>query len=463
MDPELLDEIGVELPYAISDAVNQCRGLLSNVPTQIIGMNRNLSTLQFNSVAFNPTNPEQLIGGTQDNSTFENLNDGTNNWHATLYFADGGESGFDAVDSNLKFLMTQNSSLYVSLGGSGFDNWILATAQLSRSDESRGFYAPGLADPVESKTIFVGQESIWRTKTFGAGERMLNEFKAACSIRAVFIEDGDFLSCGDLEPTGGLNGAPTELSDLTSFAYGFDRQRGRFDYIKSIARASGDNDTLWASNRGGRLFITKNANTANVDEVRYTRVDTLADNDPERTIASITVDPNDPNHAYIVYGGYSENTPNEPGHIFSVRVHQDPMTGEIVDATFISLDGEGCNDFSTPQQGALCDIALNDVAYDPYTGDLYVSTDYGVFMEQGGNNVINWKLAAKGMPALPTPGLTTASEARILYAATFGLGAHKLPLSNNANKKCIMPLQNASAEMVNEQDKLRKKLVKCNK
>ncbi len=76
------------------------------------------------------------------------------------------------------------------------------------------------------------------------------------------------------------------------------------------------------------------------------------------------------------------------------------------------------------------DQPVNDAVLDAATGDIYVSTDFGV------NRLVNgtqtWIPAADGMPAAAVSGLTLAnakqSGDRLLYAATHGRGAYRLRL-----------------------------------
>jgi hypothetical protein len=74
----------------------------------------------------------------------------------------------------------------------------------------------------------------------------------------------------------------------------------------------------------------------------------------------------------------------------------------------------------------LKDLPVTDVAFDPATGDLYSSSDFGVYKFAAGGT--QWLLAAKGMPNVEVAGLTLVPGARVLYAATHGLGAWSLKL-----------------------------------
>jgi hypothetical protein len=155
------------------------------------------------------------------------------------------------------------------------------------------------------------------------------------------------------------------------------------------------------------VFITDNANDTPASSVLWTRLDTSATNDPPRFVSSIYVDPTNPNHAWISYSGYNINTPTLPGHVFEVT-----RTGST--ATWVDLTYN------------LQDLPVTDLVRDDQTGDLYAATDFAVWKLPSGGTT--WSLAAGGMPMVEVAGLTISSSARVLYAATHGLGGWKLNL-----------------------------------
>jgi hypothetical protein len=124
-------------------------------------------------------------------------------------------------------------------------------------------------------------------------------------------------------------------------------------------------------------------------------------------VSSIYVDPLNPNHAWISYSGYNINTPAQPGHVFEVT--RTGATATWVDRSY-NLD----------------DLPVTDLVRDDLTGDLYAGTDFGVMKLANGSTT--WTVAAAGMPMVEVPGLTIVPSARVLYAATHGLGAWKLDL-----------------------------------
>ena len=167
---------------------------------------------------------------------------------------------------------------------------------------------------------------------------------------------------------------------------------------------------MWVGTRRGRIFVSKNANAADPNAVTYTRIDTAAQ--PRRYPSGIAVDPTDVNHAIVTFSGYAAYTPGTPGHVFDV--HYSPATGT---ATWTDLTND------------LGDQPILDAAYDAATGDVYVSTDYGVDRLPAGTS--SWIPAADGLPPVAVYGLTLVNggkTGRLLYAATHGRGVYRLEL-----------------------------------
>ena len=74
----------------------------------------------------------------------------------------------------------------------------------------------------------------------------------------------------------------------------------------------------------------------------------------------------------------------------------------------------------------LGDQPITDIALDAQSGELFVSTDFGVNTLRPGST--QWVPAAGSLPPVAVYGLTIDSNARILYAATHGRGAWRLDL-----------------------------------
>ena len=370
-----------------------CQQLLSAVPTYLYNLNKGLSTLQFQSLSVAADNPKHLQGGTQDNGTFETTGSAVT-WPQIIY-GDGGQSGFNVVNSAQRF-----NTFFANYTDANFQNgapskWVVISGPLFA--ESSLFYKPIIADPAVAGTIFVGLTSVWRTQDWGGNQALL---EANCPE---FTTPGNQPGCGDFVRIG--DGVPS--ASLTSSAWG-DRAGGN---VAAVERTPSNTGTLWAATTTGRVFISSNADAA-AGSVHYTRLDSLASNDPNRFVSGVYVDPANANHAWICYSSYSSLTPTTPGHVFSVTY--DPIGGT---ATWTNLDGSGPTAFP--------DFPATDIVHDS-NGDLYVSNDWGVLRRANGSS--DWVVAGTGLPMVEVAGLTIVSGARVLYAATHGRSAWKLTL-----------------------------------
>jgi hypothetical protein len=369
-----------------------CANWLSAVPTTIFTMNKGLATLQFQSLSVNVQNPfNDIMGGTQDNGT-QAFN--TGNWFVTI-FGDGGQSGIDPAVSNNRFHTFFDAQIDVNFQGTAETGWDWVSDTFfsgAGASEPRSFYIPIIHDPKVSGTIFTGLQHVWRTQDNGGSRPFLD---SNCSE---FF--GTFTSpCGDWVAIG------KNLSTDNSF--GQDKEPGQ--YIVATVRAPSDTGTLWVGLRRGRVFISSNADKASGAVIFY-RIDTSST--PTRFVSGIAVDPSNPNHAFISFSGYNAYASaagTATGHVFEVLY--DP-TGHT--ATWTNIDGN------------LGDEPVTGIALDSNTGNLYISTDFGVDVREG--TATQWASAGTNLPPVAVYGLTIDSNARVLYAATHGRGAWSLSL-----------------------------------
>ena len=373
-----------------------CQRLLARVPERLASLNPGLSTLQFQSVRVDPRNVRNLIGGTQDNGTW--INETRNRrWFETIY-GDGGQSAISTASSDLLFNTFTGQASDVNFRGGDPTMWVIATGPIVSSPEGSLFYPPDIADPhpAAAKTIFHGSQSVWRSQNWGGDQAFL---EANCPEFTTSSADP---SCGDFVRIG-----PTGATDLTAAALGTRSGGG----VAAIERSTGDTGTLWVGTTTGRVFISRNADLP-AASVAFTRIDTLSATDPSRFPSSIAVDPEDGNHGWISYSGYSAATPTTPGHVFEVRY--DPATST---ATWTPLDGG---------TGPMGDLPVTALVRDHSTGDVYAGTDFGVLALRTGTTT--WLTAGQGLPAVEVAGLTLSQDRRVLYAATHGRSIWRINL-----------------------------------
>jgi hypothetical protein len=378
-----------------------CHAWLSRIPTELKVMNAGLGALQMNSISVSPYSPnDTAMTGTQDNGTLSFT--GSTRWYLPLT-GDGGDSGFDATDPHLRFHTYTGGQMDVNYNDVDPSSWLwIGDRFIVNFPESQRFYAPVLADPLVSKTIFVGAQSVWRTQNAG-GDRAFLE--AHCNT-AVGEFPSDLLytgPCGDPASWPKL-GTSTLTNSAASSPYGTTKGGST---ISALSRGR-DGGTMWAGTGGGRVLVSKNINDAPAS-VTFTRIDTVAAQ-PNRVVSSIYADPTDANHAIVTFSGYNATTPTTPGHVFDVVF--DPTTNS---ATWSDISYD------------IGDQPVNDAVLDVSTGDVYVSTDFGVLRLAEGTQ--SWVPVADGMPSAAVSGLTLAANKngdRLLYAATHGRGAWRI-------------------------------------
>ena len=114
------------------------------------------------------------------------------------------------------------------------------------------------------------------------------------------------------------------------------------------------------------------------------------------------LDPVDPNTVYVTFNGYGLT--KQPGEQIWVTHN---------------LNADKPN--WTPAGKGIPSISVNGFVIDPLnTKHLFAETDHGVYTSTNGG--VNWTHFGKGFPNVEIYDLTLQSPARILRAATHGLG-----------------------------------------
>ncbi|PYK94518.1 MAG: hypothetical protein DME36_05600 [Verrucomicrobia bacterium] len=391
------------------DDLTDCQNWLSKVPTTISTLNRSLGTLQFQSLSVNSQDPlADIMGGTQDNGTQAFSSENVNKpWFVTI-FGDGGQSGVNAFDANKRFHTFFSASPDVNFHGTNSKGWDWIGDPLFLV-EAQSFYIPIIYDPAVDGTILAGLDFVWRTTDNGGNQTDLDTH---CNELT-----GDFtITCGDWVRIG-QGSSPLDATKALGDGSFWGSKGPVGSFVVATERAPSDEGTLWVGTRRGRVFVTSNADAAAPGAVTFFRIDTAAQ--PERFVSGIDVDASHPNHVFVSYSGYNAYaiaSGTAPGHVF--EVNYDPSTHV---ATW-SPDLAG----GEPSAGGLGDQPITGIAVDWNTDDVYVSTDFGVFVRK--SDQTTWQPAAGGLPPVATYGLTIDVNARVLYAATHGRGAWRLQL-----------------------------------
>jgi len=359
---------------------------VASEPMGWINLNQTLDTVQFQSVALHPTDPNYLIGGTQDN--------GTNRFTGDLAWTRvaGGDGGFALVDQsnpstvwhsfqNNSRTATQNSSFGPRVSFNGGDSWsdrgcrasCQATPGSMNPTDRVGFYAPmalssGFTQP--ANVIYWGTHRLYRSADIG-------------------------------QTWTGLG------SSADGFGQDLSKGAGRLSAIAAHPKldnsANPPGEVVWVGTSDGNVQVTTNAGAlAGATFTNVTRGPL-----PNRFITDIALDPNDTKRAYVVYSGFNLGTPATPGHVFVTK---------NLGATWEDISGD------------LPDTPVTSIALDPMQeGAIYIGTDIGVFQTTDAG--ATWVRLSNGMPRVASFMVRYHAATRSLVVATHGRGMFRLKLA----------------------------------
>lgn len=119
-------------------------------------LNENISTLQFQSADYDPTNILRLYGGTQDNNKQTTTNGG-NIW-IQRQTGDGGYTIVDPVNTNYVYGQYVNGSIQRS------NDYGVSFTNITPASSSGGlFYNPYEMAPGDHNTVVFGRANVWKT------------------------------------------------------------------------------------------------------------------------------------------------------------------------------------------------------------------------------------------------------------------------------------------------------------
>ena len=140
--------------------------MLARIPERLQTLNEGLRTLHFYEIAVNPHNPDVVVGGTQDNGSWERSSGDT--WVNTN-IADGGHNNFDIGNPNFRQSSWQQGQLMV--GYTPRDqvdqNWIADTLWEDYAAEPVAFIAPATNDPRTAGWLWTARQHVFRSTNYG--------------------------------------------------------------------------------------------------------------------------------------------------------------------------------------------------------------------------------------------------------------------------------------------------------
>lgn len=347
-------------------------------------LNQGLNLTQFQGLALHPTDPNFLLGGTQDNGSLRFTN---NIAWTSVAGGDGGAAVIDQANPTTVYHNYQSTSgnfgprISLTSGNSWRDIGCRSCGAVQgrmNANDRVSFYSPmaqhtGFTQPPNFNVIYFGTHRVYRSSDNGTLWTGLGPSSDG------FGQD--------------LPGGSGTVSALAAHP--------RLD-----TSTMPPGEMLWGGTSTGRVFVTLDA--GKLADATFTNV-TKAPL-PNRFVTDIAPDPANPQRAYVAYSGFDVSTPTTPGHVF---LTEDGGT------TWRNISGN------------LPDVPVLSLALDPLLpGTVYVGTDLGVFRTVDGGET--WLRFGAGIPNTSVFILRYHAASRSLVAATHGRGAFRLALGNPA-------------------------------
>lgn len=310
-------------------------------------LNGSLGLTMFVSLAVHPSAALRMYGGTQDNGNQRRQPAGTS-WEE-FQSGDGGQISLDVADPSILYVTYVRHTIWrYANNGNNFQATI--GSQTTFANDRVAFYPPLVGNQTNSN-IYFGTFRLYVSTNRGASWT-----------------------------------APGGATDLTNGS----------GTLSAIAVSKSDNNTIYTGASDGRVMVSTNGGTNWTD-----RTPGL----PTRFVKSITVDPSNPNTAFVTFSGFLA------GHVYRT------VNG-----------GQNWTNIS----GNLPDIPVNTLLLDPRPGNpntIYVGTDIGVFRTLDGGGT--WETFNNGMPPVIVTELAGQPNG-LVAASTYGRGAYEINLNGTA-------------------------------
>jgi hypothetical protein len=371
-------------------------------------LNQNLGSMtQFVSFSQNVTDPNTLLGGTQDNGSPATAAATTSSsWGNVL----SGDGGYNAIDPNTGAWFASNPdtgsgtlNIQQCVSGTSCDdslfNSVISSSNLGGDDGA--FYFPYILDPQSTTNLLVGTCRVWSGPRSGG-------------VFTLLSLNFDTLGTGTC--------AGTEVNVVRSLAIAHNGTSGA-QVIYATTDGPGPNTIT--SPVGGNVWVTTNATAVSGTVSSFANV-TLngpggaSINPNQFPISGVAIDSSDPsgNTAYVTVMGFTGGL--GPGHVW-----QTTNAG----ANWIDFTAAGT---SSP----LPDSPVNAVVVDPAAHMVYVGTDVGVFGSSTSSAA--WtEVGAMAGPNeagfLPNVAVTAlaifnSGNQKLLRASTYGRGVWQFNL-----------------------------------
>jgi hypothetical protein len=359
-------------------------------------LNQNLGSMtQFVSFSQHPTDPNTMLGGSQDNGSPATNQAATNpGWVNVL----GGDGGYNAIDPNVPLnwyasnpdippgglgVQLCSSGVNCTDGGFGF---VVTSATVGGDDGA--FYFPYILDPQSPSAMLVGTCRVWR------GSRLGGAF-------TVLSPNFDTLSSGTC--------SGSEVNQVRSLAAGGQTDSNGSSVVYATTSGLGPLESVATSPAGGQVWVTPYATGGIPAFADVTNNGPAGNINPNQfPISGVALDPSDATGAtaYVTVMGFTGGTE----HVWKT----------------LNL-GASWTDYT----GNLPDSPVNAVVVDAAISQVFVATDVGVFASST-TPPANWTELGPNpgsnqtgfLPnvAVTALGLFTSGGQQLLRASTYGRG-----------------------------------------
>ncbi len=384
-----------------------------------VWLNDTVSSIEFYSgdisANFATAPVRYIVGGAQDNGTSVMQQDGAQRadiWRR-VYGGDGITARIEPVRGQRYYYSSQRGDMVVSTNGPDAPEELAAGAwdPGEVGPEPKQFLMPfdlyrygdvnvsgsGCTASAGCTHLIAGTIRVWESTNGAIGSTPAARFTAISN---------------DLTK-GTLVVGTDRRSTITHVAYSVSDRR--------VAMVGTQDGNVWfgfnLGNRPGQTSIWRNVTNNNAVL-------------PNRAIMKVATDPQTPTIGYAAVGGFSQNTPGTPGHVFQVRCNAD------------------CTTFTWRNvSGSLPDIPANSVIVNPWLRQqVFVGTDWGLyFTDNVDAELVQWQ-RFEGLPRVMVWDMQIDRGFTTLAVFTRSRGAWAWPLPRAATQPNLAGLWSTPGE-----------------
>ncbi len=264
--------------------------------TTFENLNASLGLIQFNGIALHPTNPDLMMGGTQDNGNLRYT--GSPLWEDRT----GSDGGFDLIRADdPSQVLAANYYAYMNFsqdGGIDFADVTPFGKLMTLSGDAKepmGFYPPAMAAPAAPGLVFLGTQRLWANPTFGRDPSQWAP-RSAAAITATRISALDVL--GDGSGPAWIGSSSGEVYFSTDGGATFTKRSDGLPaaFVSSIHAVTPDGLSAYATFAGYLGSPSRHVFVTTDGGVTWTNV---TSNLPDVPVSALAVAPADPSTLFV--------------------------------------------------------------------------------------------------------------------------------------------------------------------